>query len=350
MPVRHHPSRLLAGAVPLVLAAALAAGLGAGTGSAQSTPAVPSDPAAIEYQPVPPDYDPAGDSLGSTLDDHPEATPAPAEGGVSASAVVGQPLGLDVASYQGNVNWAQVAANQGRFAYVKATEGSPGAGAYTNPYFSQQYNGSAAAGLIRGAYHFALPSLSSGATQAQYFVSNGGGWSADGRTLPPMLDIEFNPYASLGGTCYNLTPAQLRSWVSDFSQTVQRLTGRFPTIYTNTYWWNQCLGTGGTFGQDNPLFVASYFASPYGRTPAVPSQWGFHTIWQWADSGIFPGDQDIFNGSYDQLVTFARGGAGGPVVTPPPVTPPPPAPAPTDFFAVLLALITAFFRSLGFPV
>ncbi|MGI8723284.1 MAG: GH25 family lysozyme [Geodermatophilaceae bacterium] len=40
--------------------------------------------------------------------------------------------------------------------------------------------GSYNVGMIRGAYHFARPDRSSGATQANYFASNGGGWSADG--------------------------------------------------------------------------------------------------------------------------------------------------------------------------
>jgi hypothetical protein len=49
---------------------------------------------------------------------------------------------------------------------------------------------SANVGMIRGAYHFALPNSSSGATQANYFAGNGGGWSWDGKTLPGALDIE----------------------------------------------------------------------------------------------------------------------------------------------------------------
>ena len=61
---------------------------------------------------------------------------------------------------------------------------------YTNPYFEQQYDGAYNAGLIRGAYHFAVPSGPSGGDQANYFVSNGGGWSGDGQTLPGALDIE----------------------------------------------------------------------------------------------------------------------------------------------------------------
>lgn len=56
--------------------------------------------------------------------------------------------------------------------------------------FSSQYVGATNAGLIRGGYHFARPDVSSGAAQAKYFLAHGGGWSADGITLPGALDIE----------------------------------------------------------------------------------------------------------------------------------------------------------------
>lgn len=338
MSSRHRPVRLL-------LAAALLAGLataGAGTGVAQTPPATPADAgAAAQGQVVPPGLHPERNHMGSTLTQFPEPVAATAAAGeVSASASLGQPLGLDVSGYQPSINWGQVAADGAKFAYAKATEGTY----YTNPSFSSQYNGSYGAGLIRGAYHFAIPSpSSSGAAQANYFVDNGGGWSPDGRTLPPLLDIENNPY---GATCYGFSQQGLRSWISDFSNTVRQRTGRFPMIYTGYYFWNDCVGGGGTFAQDNPLFIASYYSSPYGREPLVPAPWTYQTMWQWASSGTFPGDQDIFNGSYDQLVALARGSSTGPVVTPPP---PPPAPAP-DLFALLLNLIIEFFRSLGFPV
>src|SRR5687768_1830905 len=99
--------------------------------------------------------------------------------------------GLDVSGHQPNVDWQQQWNMGARFAYVKATEGNY----YTNPSYSSQYQGSRSVGMIRGAYHFAIPNWSSGADQARYFVRNGGGWSADGATLPPVLDFEFNPYA-----------------------------------------------------------------------------------------------------------------------------------------------------------
>ena len=204
--------------------------------------------------------------------------------------------GLDVSSFQGNVDWAGVAANGGAFAYMKATEGTY----YTDSaYFAQQYNGSYNAGLVRGAYHFGIPSNSTGAAQADYFVAHGGGWSGDGRTLPGTLDIEYNPY---GAECYGLSQAQMVSWIQSFDSEYENLTGRYPTIYTTSGWWSACTGNSGSFGNEG-LAIASYASSP----GTLPASWGSYQIWQYADSGIFPGDQDVFNGTQQQLVAFAYG-------------------------------------------
>ena len=112
--------------------------------------------------------------------------------------------GLDVSGFQGNVNWTAQWNAGARFAYVKATEGTY----YTNPSFAQQYNGSYNIGMIRGSYHFARPDTTTGATQANYFVAHGGGWSKDGKTLPGALDIEYNPY---GAECYGLSQSAMRN-------------------------------------------------------------------------------------------------------------------------------------------
>src|SRR5690348_2901579 len=112
--------------------------------------------------------------------------------------------GIDVSAYQGNINWGAVAPSID-FSYAKATEGTY----YTNHYFYNQYVGPYNQGLIRGAYHFAITSNSSGQAQALYFISHGGGWSGDGRTLPGALDIEYSPY---GSECYRLTQSQMVAW------------------------------------------------------------------------------------------------------------------------------------------
>jgi GH25 family lysozyme M1 (1,4-beta-N-acetylmuramidase) len=203
-------------------------------------------------------------------------------------------LGLDVADGQGDVAWSTVKADGAQFAYVKATEGTY----YTNPYFTQQYDGSYDAGLIRGAYHFANPSYSGGAAQADYFVAHGGGWSADGKTLPGALDIEYDPY---GSECYGLTQSAMVSWISAFVNEYHAKTGRWAVIYSTTDWWTTCTGNSSAFDSNDPLWLARY-ASTAGTLPAG---WGFYTIWQYADSGTFPGDQDVFNGTSARLSALA---------------------------------------------
>jgi GH25 family lysozyme M1 (1,4-beta-N-acetylmuramidase) len=205
--------------------------------------------------------------------------------------------GMDVSGYQGNVNWSSAYSKGARFAYIKATEGT----GYRNPYFAQQYNGSYNVGMIRGSYHFARPNISSGATQADYFVAHGGGWSRDGKTLPGALDIEWNPYS--GGTCYGLSQTGMVAWIKAFSDEYHRKTTRWPVIYTATSWWSQCTGNRGDFTSTNPLWVARYASAP----GTLPFAWGFYTFWQNADSGTFPGDQDVFNGAYDRLQALANG-------------------------------------------
>ncbi|CAM5451731.1 Lysozyme OS=Streptomyces antimycoticus OX=68175 GN=SANT12839_063410 PE=3 SV=1 [Streptomyces antimycoticus] len=204
--------------------------------------------------------------------------------------------GVDVSSHQGNVNWSTLWSSGVRFAYVKATEGT----SYTNPYFAQQYNGSFNVGMIRGAYHFALPNNSSGAAQADYFVDHGGGWSKDGKTLPGALDMEYNPY---GATCYGLSASAMVNWIKSFNSTYKARTGRDPVIYTSTSWWKSCTGNSAAFGGVNPLWIPRYGSS----VGELPAGWGFHTIWQYTSSGPTVGDHNKFNGAMDRLQALANG-------------------------------------------
>ncbi|MDX6355901.1 MAG: hypothetical protein QOF98_2804 [Streptomyces sp.] len=234
------------------------------------------------------------DWMGSTIRAH-EGTGGPVDTS-AATPFVTQTPGMDVSGYQGNVDWTTAWNNGAKFVYIKATEGT----SYTNPYFAQQYNGSYNVGMIRGAYHFGLPDVSSGATQADYFVAHGGGWSGDGKTLPGALDIEYNPY---GATCYGLSTSSMVSWISSFSNEYHAKTGRYPTIYSSTSWWTTCTGNSSAFGTNNALWVARYNTT----VGTLPAGWGFHTIWQYADSGVFPGDQDYFNGALDRVQAYAAG-------------------------------------------
>ncbi|MCP3804388.1 lysozyme [Allokutzneria sp. A3M-2-11 16] len=201
--------------------------------------------------------------------------------------------GIDVSGHQGEVNWQEHWNLGRRFVYVKATEGT----GFKNPRFGQQYTGSRQIGMIRGAYHFALPNRSSGAAQANYFVDNGGDWAKDGMTLPGALDIEHNPY---GDTCYGLSQDAMARWIKNFSDTYRARTSRYPTIYTSANWWAKCTGGREDFSATNPLWIARYAAA----IGALPHRWGIHTIWQYSSKPI---DQNAFNGAYSRLRALAAG-------------------------------------------
>ena len=226
--------------------------------------------------------------------------------------------GLDVSSWQGNVDWVTVAADGARVAYVKATEGTT----YVNPYFAQQYGGAYDVGVVRGAYHFALPDRSTGAAQAQWFATHGGAWSADDQTLPGALDIEYNPY---GATCYGLSRSAMVVWLTSFVTQYQALTTRWPVIYTTTNWWQTCTGNYAGLGATAPLWIACWCQT----AGQLPAGWSNYAFWQWTNQQVdFPGDQDVFSGSQDDLVALANGGQPPPPQPPPPPLPPPPPPPP----------------------
>lgn len=238
---------------------------------------------------------PNADSMGSQVRRHMPAPPRASAHTVPPMAA-NQVPGLDVSSHQGKVDWAHVKAAGAKFSYTKATEGT----GYTNPYFVGQYDGPRKQGILRGAYHFALPDQSSGKAQADYFVNHGGGWRADGMTLPGALDIEWNPY---GDACYGMSQDEMVAWIRSFTNEYQARTGRWPVIYTARAWWQQCTGGHGDFSATSPLWVANYDTSP-GK---LPHAWNYQTIWQFANSGTFPGDQDRFNGTLAQLKALATG-------------------------------------------
>src|SRR5699024_1993570 len=191
----------------------------------------------------------------------------------AAAAAPSGAAGIDVSNWQGDIDWNAVAGDGVDFAYIKATGGSN----YTDNEFDDNYVDSYHQGVIRGAYHFARPDQSSATQQATFFVNNGGNWSGDGKTLPPMLDVEYNPS---GTDCYGLSQTQMVDWIDTFSEQVEQLSGRYPVIYTTTNWWQSCTGDSGAFHDTNPLMLANW-----GSSPSPLPDWPYHTIWQYTSSG-----------------------------------------------------------------
>jgi GH25 family lysozyme M1 (1,4-beta-N-acetylmuramidase) len=203
-------------------------------------------------------------------------------------------LGIDVSSYQGVVDWVSFRKVKRSFAYVKATEGT----SYRNPYFSSQFGGAKTADMYVGAYHFANPGGKSGKAQATYFVKYGGAWRKDGRTLPGVLDIEYNPYG--GNTCYGLSKKKMVAWINDFVVTYKKLTTRDAVIYTTADWWSRCTGNTTRFRYTNPLWVARW--TPTKGAGTLPGGWPYYTFWQYSATVI---DQNRFSNTLARLKVLA---------------------------------------------
>jgi len=209
-------------------------------------------------------------------------------------AAAGYLNGVDVSSYQGNVNWTAVHGAGTTFAIAKATEGT----GYLDRYLNANISGMKRNGIVPGAYHFGHPSIDPTA-QANYFTNavrsaNGGNFSG---LLQLVLDLEVSDGRS---------PSQVWSWTQTFVARVRAVTGRPCIIYTGYYFWRDNVGNPNN-NLNCPLWLAAYVSNP---TPYVPQAWGGvgWAFWQYTSSGRVNGisgnvDRDYFrnSGSYPNI-------------------------------------------------
>jgi lysozyme len=172
--------------------------------------------------------------------------------------------GIDVSHFQGEVDWDAVAAAGVRFAFIKATEGLED----VDPRFASNWEGSRAAGLLRGAYHFLHPNLDA-RQQAAHFLAV---VALDDDALPPALDVEVTN---------GVAPAALTACIRTWLGTVEAALGCKPVVYTDPSFWRTNVGADlGAY----PLWLACYAA-----TPEIPASWPSWTFWQHSQSGTVSG-------------------------------------------------------------
>lgn len=206
--------------------------------------------------------------------------------------------GMDVSTWQGTINWDQVATTDVRFAYIRIGDGLGG-----DAQFARNWGEARRVGIYRGAYHFFRPALDA-TEQAQHFlatVNAAGGYAAD--DLPPMIDVE-----TMGGQSAATVVARIRTWI----ETVEAATGKRPIIYTGSYFWDDN-GLGSSLSS-YPVWTAHWTSA---SCPLVANPWSAWTIWQYTSTGSVAGisgnvDLDRFAGDMAALDAFAGG--------PPPTT------------------------------
>lgn len=203
--------------------------------------------------------------------------------------------GIDVSHYQGAIDWASVAGSDVTFCFIKATQGS----SYVDPYFHQNWAASAAAGLLRGAYHFGVPSEDPVAQASRFHEVVG---PLDARALPPVLDLE---------TMDGQTPADVLQWTLAFLANADALFQRQTILYTDAGFWQPLQNLPGCqVLAARPLWLAAYTAQP-----RVPPPWAAWTFWQYSSGSCNGGcavtgvegsvDQDLFAGTVAQLAALS---------------------------------------------
>lgn len=222
-------------------------------------------------------------------------------------AFAGTP-GIDISSWQRDVDFKQVALAGYKFVYVKTSEGLT----YKSPTLNVQWNEAGEAGLARGGYHFFHP-LKDPKRQAEIVVDIVDRLGVG--ELPIALD--FEGYDGISGVKGNaiVDPA------IECMYELERLTGTIPVLYTGPSFWKYRLLPADHEDELKiyPLWEASYGDAPRDM-PWPKTIWGTHwTFWQRTGSGTVPGvngncDINLFAGNEAQLRALLTGGtllAGG---------------------------------------
>ena len=200
--------------------------------------------------------------------------------------------GVDVSSYQGDVDWKDLHKNGAAFAYVKATEGS----SHKDENYRRNKRKAGAAGLRVGAYHF-LSYDSPGEEQADNFIKTVGRGS---HMMPPAIDVEF--YGDYSKAGQHPTPEQMYAVLDPLIDRLEDRYDKAPVIYTNTFIYQNYIS--GRYDYD--IWISD---------PAVPKKLSDGKEWtfcQYSFSGTVKStggdtgniDLDVFRGDKDTFFTY----------------------------------------------
>jgi lysozyme len=196
--------------------------------------------------------------------------------------------GVDVAHYQGEIDWETLGSQGIDFAWIKATEGS----SHVDPRFPENWARANETGLLVGAYHF-MSFESSGTAQAEHLARQ---IPATPGTLPPVIDLElYGPYIAEPPA-----PEQVRRILDDLVAGIEKRYGATPIVYVTEEAYD--------------LYVAGLYPqlNVWIRSVAVPSSlsdgrgW---TFWQYSNrdrlggyDGVEPYiDMNAFAGTREEL-------------------------------------------------
>ena len=175
--------------------------------------------------------------------------------------------GIDVSSWQGSIDFAQVRNAGIDIVYMKSSEGR----SYIDPYFERNYQNAKANGLKVGFYHYVTArTVEQAREQANFFASVISGKEPDCR-----LAMDFESFG-------NLSVNQINEISKVFLETLQNATNKEVLIYSNSY------SARTIFSRElaiYPLWVANYGVSE----PGGNDKWATWVGWQYTSTGRVAG-------------------------------------------------------------
>jgi GH25 family lysozyme M1 (1,4-beta-N-acetylmuramidase) len=182
--------------------------------------------------------------------------------------------GIDVSTYQGNINWMDVRSTGIDFAMIKATQGRSETAAYrdfTDSKFTANITGAHSVGIRCGVYHYlTAQTVPEAMKEAEYFLSV---IEPFGKiiSLYAAVDVESSKYLPNDKTL-------LTQIVFAFCSRVEAA-GYDPMIYTNLDWMKNRLNDISAY----PLWLALWRDRE--NVPTV-KQFPSMRIWQWGTEAV----------------------------------------------------------------
>ena len=185
--------------------------------------------------------------------------------------------GIDVSSWQQNIDFAAVRNAGIEIVYMKSSEGS----SYIDSYFETNYRNAKANGLKVGFYHYVTARTTEQArAQATFFAK-----VIRGKEPDCKLAMDFENFG-------NLSTTQVNEISRVFLETLENLTNKEVLIYSNAYSARTIFSSSLS---NYPLWVANYGVSE----PGDNGKWSTWVGWQYTDTGKISGisgyvDRDYF--------------------------------------------------------
>lgn len=201
--------------------------------------------------------------------------------------------GVDVSSYQGEIDWKTLSSQNLSFAFIKATEGS----SFVDPCFDYNYEKAQKTDLRIGAYRF-FNYDSSGEDQAENFIST---VSKIDNMLPPVIDLEFY------GDKEKNPPEQkaVREQLDRMLKKLEDHYGQKPIIYATEKSYSLYLA--GVY-EEYDIWIRNVITGP---SLSDNRQW---TFWQYTNREQLTGyrgkekyiDMNVFSGTPEEFSAYGK--------------------------------------------